>query len=391
MSSSPKIERLLVLMAQKAASDLYLSAHAPIMLRLNGNMIPVNGDQKLTPEELHDLLACVLSTEQMAELENTGELNVGVPRESIGNFRFSCFRQRGSLAAVVRYIPPTIPDFDSLNLPPFLADLALIKRGLILFVGSTGCGKSTSIASLLDLRNTHLAGHILTIEDPIEYFFTNKRAIINQREIGSDTQTLSVGLKNALRQMPDCIFIGEIRDAEAMSAALAYAQSGHMCISTLHANNSHEAMNRILSFYPEDVRPVLLNDMASALKAIVSQRLVRTTEGTLYPAVEVMQNTRLISELIAKGDLYSIRDAMEKSLAEGCQTFEDDLARLIRENIISESEGLDYSDSPSNLMWRLQNVPQSRLAKGQSSTPILAVEDEEPVFSDIELNVNSHS
>lgn len=388
MSKSPKIERLMILMAQKGASDLYLSANAPIMLRLNGNMVPVNGEQKLTPEEIQQILANVFSKKQMTELEETGELNTAVKRDSVGNFRFSCFRQRGSLAAVVRYIPPTIPPFDTLNLPASLADLALVKRGLVLFVGSTGSGKSTSIASLLDLRNTHLTGHILSIEDPIEYYFSNKRSIINQREIGVDTASLSVGLKNALRQMPDCIFIGEIRDIEAMSAALAYAQSGHLCISTLHANNSYEALNRIMSFYPEDVRPVLLNDLSAALKAVVSQRLVRSFDGTLLPAVEVMLNTRLISDLIAKGNFSSIRDAMEKSLAEGCQTFEEDLARMIQGNLITQVEGMNYADSPSNLMWRLQN-DTTKSSQDKQYTKAATIFDDEPLFSEIALNIHT--
>lgn len=383
--SSPKIERLLILMAQKNASDLYLSADAPIMLRISGNMVPVNGEQRLSSEEIEEQLRSVFDDEEMDTLETLHELNTAIHRESVGNFRFSCFRQRNSYAAVVRYIPLNIPSFDSLNLPPILADLALVKRGLILFVGSTGCGKSTSIASLLDLRNSHMAGHILTIEDPIEYFFTNKRSIINQRQVGKDTLTLDIGLKNALRQMPDCIFIGEIRDAETMRAALAYSQSGHLCISTLHANNSHEALNRILSFFPEEVRPIMLSDLASALKAIISQRLARTVTGALYPAVEIMQNTRMISELIVKGDLYGTRDAMEKSLAEGSQTFEDDLSRLINEGTITQEEGLALSDSPTNLLWRLNNAPHSLDLQKNDTIQMMHDADDEPMFADIEL------
>ena len=382
--SSPKIERLMVLMAQKKASDLYLSANAPIMLRLDGNIVPVNSEQKLTAEEIHEQLRSVLSPEAMDTLETTYELNTGVHREGVGNFRFSCFQQRGSFSAVVRFIPLDIPNFDSLNLPSHLADLALVKRGLVLFVGSTGCGKSTSIASLLDLRNSHMPGHILTIENPIEYAFTHKQCVINQREVGQDTFSLDTALKNALRQMPDCIFIGEIRDANAMSSALAYAQSGHLCISTLHANNSYEALNRILSFYPEDTRSALFGDLASALKVIVSQRLVQTTAGNLYPAVEILENTRLISELISKGDLFSVRDAMDKSLAEGSQTFEDDLARMVAEEIITKTEALSYADSPSNLMWRLQNSNQ-RFVAAPAKKPLSSDVDDEPMFANIEL------
>ncbi|MGL4668420.1 MAG: PilT/PilU family type 4a pilus ATPase [Saezia sp.] len=380
--SSPKIERLMILMAQKKASDLYLSADAPIMLRLDGNIVPVNSEQRLTAGEIYDQLKSVLSEDAMETLETTYELNTGIHREGIGNFRLSCFQQRGSLSAVIRFIPLEIPNFDDLNLPSRLADLALVKRGLVLFVGSTGCGKSTSIASLLDLRNSHMPGHILTIEDPIEYFFTNKCCIINQREVGKDTISLDTALRNALRQMPDCIFIGEIRDANAMSSALAYAQSGHLCISTLHANNSYEALNRILSFYPEDTRSALLGDLASALKVIVSQRLVHTNGGLLYPAVEILENTRLISELISKGDLFSVRDAMDKSLADGSQTFEDDLARMVAEELITKNEALAFADSPSNLMWRLQNST-NKIKVTQRSMHNEA--DEEPLFANIEL------
>lgn len=381
--SSPKIERLMILMAQKKASDLYLSADAPIMLRLDGNIVPVNSEQKLSAEEIYEQLKSVLSEDAIETLETTYELNTGVHREGVGNFRFSCFQQRGSFSAVIRFIPLEIPNFDSLHLPQKLADIALVKRGLVLFVGATGCGKSTSIASLLDLRNSHMPGHILTIEDPIEYSFTNKHCIINQREVGKDTISLDIALRNALRQMPDCIFIGEIRDANAMSAALAYAQSGHLCISTLHANNSYEALNRVLSFYPEDTRSALLGDLASALKVIVSQRLVQTTAGNLYPAVEILENTRLIGELISKGDLYSVRDAMDKSLADGSQTFEDDLARMVAEEIITKNEAITYADSPSNLMWRLQNSNQRFAVAPKKSMGTDA--DDEPMFANIEL------
>lgn len=391
MSTSPKIERLMILMAQKSASDLYLSANAPIMIRLNGMMVPVNENQQLSADDIEQMLASVFTKEQMQELSQEGELNVGIHRESVGNFRFSCFRQRNTSAAVIRYIPSEVPPFDTLHLPPFLADLALLKRGLVLFVGSTGCGKSTSIASLLDLRNTHLASHILTIEDPIEFFFTNKRSVINQREIGTDTASLRIGLKNALRQMPDCIFIGEIRDPETMSAALSYAQAGQLCVSTLHANNAYEALTRIASFYPEDVRPVLFNDLATALKAIVSQRLVhKADDSSLLPAVEVMHNTRLISELIEKGEFFSVREAMEKSLAEGCQTFEDDLARMVKEQLITQTEAINFSDSPSNLLWRLQNDPKKAFQRKAHSATNGSADEDGPIFNDIELNIHQN-
>jgi twitching motility protein PilU len=222
-------------------------------------------------------------------------------------------------------------------------------------VGATGAGKSTTLAAMIDHRNENATGHILTIEDPIEYIYTNKRSVINQREVGADTASLQVALKNALRQAPDVIVIGEIRDRETMSAAIAYAQSGHLCLATMHANNSYQALNRILSFYPVEVRPTMLGDLAAALRAIASQRLLRTHTGSRVPAIEMMLNTALISDLIKKADFSSVREAMEQSLAEGSQSFEQDLARLITDNVVTRAEGLSHADSPNNLLWRLQN------------------------------------
>jgi twitching motility protein PilU len=283
-----------------------------------------------------------------------------------------------------RSIPIKIPSIDTLNLPATLATLALEKRGLILMVGATGTGKSTTMASMLEWRNQHLTGHILTIEDPIEFLFTNKRSVVNQREVGRDTQSLQVGLKNALRQAPDCIFIGEIRDRETMTAAISYSLSGHLVVSTMHANNSYHALGRILSFYTPEARPALLSDLASGLKSIVSQRLVRATAGGRIPAVEVLLNSKLVAELIEKGDFNSIKEAMEKSLAEGSQTFEAELARLITEGKISRDEGLAFADSPTNLMWRLQNdmSPQSRIAPKKEEPA-----EEGASFTEITLDV----
>jgi twitching motility protein PilU len=256
------------------------------------------------------------------------------------------------------------------------------KRGLMLMVGATGAGKSTTLASMIDHRNATVSGHILTIEDPIEFLFKNRKSLINQREIGTDTKALSVALKNALRQAPDVILIGEIRDRETMSAAIAYAQSGHLCLATMHANNSYQALNRILSFYPVEVRQTMLGDLAAALKAIVSQRLMRNTAGTRVPAVEVLLNTKLISELIEKGDFSGVKEAMEKSMAEGSQSFEHDIARLIVEGVIDRKEGLANADSPTNLMWRLQN-DFTKAAK-----PVAAEEErEEASFTEITLDV----
>jgi twitching motility protein PilU len=305
----------------------------------------------------------------------------------VGNFRFSAMRQRGTYAAVIRFITTDIPPLESLAVPMILGDLIMEKRGLMLMVGATGAGKSTTLASMMDYRNERSSGHILTIEDPVEFLFKNKKSVVNQREVGSDTQSMQTALKNALRQAPDVILIGEIRDRETMSAAIAYAQSGHLCLATMHANNSYQALNRILSFYPVEVRPTMLGDLAAALKAIVSQRLLRTIHGGRAPAVEVMLNTKLVAELIEKGDFSGVKEAMEKSMAEGSQTFEQDIARLIVEGIVDKKEGLAYADSPTNLQWRLQNDFAGKdkvVAEEGASEEDL---QDEPSFTEITLDV----
>ncbi|RFO98658.1 type IV pili twitching motility protein PilT [Rhodoferax lacus] len=375
------MERILRLMGEKKASDVYLTAMAPAQIKINGQCVPINA-QLLPFDAPRSLLAEVLPADRMAELDAVGELNMGFPIAGVGRFRVSAMRQRGTVAAVIRYIAVDVPSLDDLNVPLVLGDLIMEKRGLILMVGATGAGKSTTLASMLDYRNENASGHILTIEDPIEFLFKNKKSIVNQREIGTDTESLQVALKNALRQAPDVILIGEIRDRETMSAALAYAQSGHLCLATMHANNSYQALNRILSFYPVEVRATMLGDLAAALKAVVSQRLLRTTTGKRTPAVEIMLNTKLIAELIEKGDFSGVKEAMEKSMAEGSQGFEQDIARLIVSGIVERKEGLANADSPTNLMWRMQNDFT------QKAKVIAAPEeDEEASFTEISLDV----
>jgi twitching motility protein PilU len=382
-SNGGNMERVLRLMADKGASDVYLSANTPILIKINGQILQLS-DQPLTATQPRQLLAEMLTPTQLEDLEDTGELNVGIGLSGVGSFRLSAFRQRGSIAAVFRCIPHDIPALGSLNLPQVLNTLVLEKRGLILMVGATGTGKSTTLASMLEQRNQQMAGHILTIEDPIEFMFSNKRSVVNQREVGRDTQSLQVALKNALRQAPDCIYIGEIRDRETMTMAISYALSGHLVVSTLHANNSYHALGRILSFYSPESRPALLADLAAGLRAVVSQRLVRATAGGRRPAVEVLLNTKLVSELIEQGDFNGVKEAMEKSMAEGSQSFESDLARLITEGVITRDEGLAFSDSPTNLMWRLANdtEPVSRQVPKKEET------DDQPTFTEITLDVH---
>jgi len=353
-SNPGTMRRILKLMADKKASDVYLSAQSPALIRINGVCVPINS-QILPPDAPLNLLSEILPPKQIEELQELNELNVAWSMPGVGRFRISGMRQRGSFAAVIRFIINEVPTMASLSLPPALAELMLQKRGLILMVGATGSGKSTTLASMIDHRNASMSGHILTIEDPVEFLFKNKRSVINQREVGTDTQSTQVALKNALRQAPDVILIGEIRDRETMTAAIAYAQTGHLCLATLHANNSYQALNRILSFFPVEVRQTLLGDLAASLKAVISQRLLRTVEGKRTPAIEIMLNTRLIAEMIEKGNFSGIVEAMEKSLAEGSQTFEQDIARLISGAIVDRKEGLANADSPTNLMWRLQN------------------------------------
>ena len=381
------MERILRLMGEKKASDVYLSAKAPALIKINGECVPIN-NQLLAPDAPKTLLAEVVPPGRIEELEETGELNMGVPLAGVGRFRISAMRQRGSYAVVIRFIAQEVPKLETLHLPPVLNSLIMERRGLILLVGATGSGKSTTLAAMIDERNEAMMGHILTVEDPIEYQFKNKKSIINQREIGNDTQSLQTALKNALRQAPDVILIGEIRDRETMSAAISYAQSGHLCLATLHGNNSYHALNRILSFYPVEVRSSMLGDLSSALKAVVSQRLVRTLEGARQPAVEVLLNTKLVSDLIEKGDFSGVRDAMEKSMAEGSQTFEEALARLILDGVVDRREGMAHADSPTNLMWRMQNDFALAIKAAQAQKEALEdPEDEAPSFTDIELDV----
>ena len=376
------MDRLFALMKEKEASDMFMAVNSPIQLKVSGQMMPIN-QQKMDNTTILALLAEVVSAERLTVLERDNELNMGIPVSGIGSFRLSAFRQRGSISAVLRYIPYQIPALASLYVPMLLGDLIMEKRGLLLLVGATGSGKSTTIAAMLDHRNETKSGHILTIEDPIEFLFRNKKSIVNQREIGTDAKTLEIALKNALRQAPDCILIGEIRGKDTMSAALAYAQSGHLVLATLHANNSYQALTRIINFFPIETRQSLLPDLAGSLKAIISQRLIPAIDGGRRAAVEVMLNTRHVSDLIEQGEIAMIKEGIEKSLSPGSQTFEQALMQLIRDGVVTQEEALANADSPTNLYWLINNSKD-----GKNPEPEPEPEKEESAtFTEFTLNI----
>jgi len=355
------MKRLFQVMSDKKASDIFLSVGAPINIKINGVAMPVN-QTIMSADTVRQLLYEVLTERQIKEYEEEMELNTAFALEGVGAFRISAFRQKGSPAVVVRYIPGAIPPLDSLGLPEVLKEVIMQKRGLILMVGATGSGKSTSLSAMLDYRNERKSGHILTLEDPVEFIFQNKKSIVNQREVGTDTRAFEVALKNALRQAPDCILIGEIRDKQTMGMALAYAQSGHLCLATLHANNSYHAMNRIINFYPLENRPSLLLDLSAALQSIISQRLVRTKGGSRVAAVEVLLNTRHIAELIEKGEINEIKEALEKSMSPGSQTFEQALFKHFMEGKITQDEAMANADSATNMLWLINQATAGEIS-----------------------------
>lgn len=346
---------LFKLMAEKQASDLFFTARAPIQIKINGVVMPIN-NQVLEAEQVKQIAYEMMSDNQIKEFEARHEMNFAIAETGVGNFRVNVFHQRGSVAIVIRFIKPEIPPYESLNLPPILKQVIMEKLGLILVVGSTGSGKSTTMAALIDHRNSTRTGHILTIEDPIEYIFRHKKSIVNQREIRHDTYTYDNALISAMRQAPDLLMIGEIRDRPTLQSALLFAQTGHLCMSTLHANNSYNALNRIINFFPRDMREALLADLSIALRCIISQRLVRTVDGGRVPAVEILLNTKHIQELIKEGEISQIKDAIDQSLSPGSQTFEQALFRLYMDGKITLEEALANSDSPTNLHWLINNA-----------------------------------
>jgi twitching motility protein PilU len=345
---------LLKLMKHKKASDLFITSGVPPSIKVDGKIMPVT-KQALSPEQSRAFAYGIMNEDQRRNFEAHNECNFAIAPTEIGRFRVNVFMQQQRVGMVLRTIQTDIPRFDDLNLPKVLADIALTKRGLVLFVGGTGSGKSTSLAAMLGYRNEYSYGHIITIEDPIEYVHDHKNCIVTQREVGVDTESYDIALKNAMRQAPDVILIGEVRHRETMDLAVQFAETGHLCLSTLHANNANQALDRIINFFPEDKRSQLLMDLALNLKAIVSQRLVPMKSGKgRVPAVEVMINSPLIADLIMEGNVPGIKEIMAKSSEAGMQTFDQSLFNLYEADLISYDDALRNADSINDVRLRIK-------------------------------------
>lgn len=361
-----KFNQYLTLLARKGGSDLYLSTGAPPSAKFHGKLVTI-GNEPIPPGEVKTIAYEIMDQEQREEFDSELEMNLAYSISGVGRFRINIFKQRNEIALVARNIVTEIPSADDLGLPTILKDTIMMKRGLVLFVGATGSGKSTSLAALIDHRNTHSGGHIITIEDPVEFIHKHKKSIINQREVGVDTRSFHSALKNTLRQAPDVILIGEIRDRETMEHAMAFAETGHLCISTLHANNSNQALDRIINFFPEERRNQLLMDLSLNLRAFVSQRLVPTVDGKRAAAFEILLGTPTVSELILRGDIDGIKEAMEKSETLGMQTFDAALFKLYDQGRISLEEALKNADSANNLRLRIKLHSQAGPADDEDS------------------------
>ncbi len=359
-------EGLLKLMVNKKASDLFITAGVPPSLKINGRVLAV-GQRALSPEKAREVVLSIMNEEQRRDFARTHECNFAISASSIGRFRVSAFQQRNQVGMVLRRIETHIPTFEELHLPPVLRDLAMVKRGLVIFVGATGSGKSSSLAAMIGYRNAHSSGHIISIEDPIEFIHQHKKCIVTQREVGIDTESFEVALKNTLRQAPDVIMIGEVRTRETMEYAVAFAETGHLCLCTLHANNANQALDRIIHFFPSDRRQQLLLDLSLNLKAIVGQQLIPTPDGKgRRPAVEVLINTPLMSDHIRKGELHLLKDLMAKSNEHGMQTFDQALFRLYKAGEITYEDAIAHADSPNDLRLMIKLDESGNSSLGES-------------------------
>lgn len=357
------IIKLLKLMIEKEGSDLFITAGFPPAIKIKGKMTPVT-KEPLTPMQSKALTQCIMNDKQLKEFEATQECNFAVSPPGVGRFRVNAFVQQGYQGLVMRTIASEVPNFDKLGLPPVLKDVIMAKNGLIIMVGGTGSGKSTSMAAMIDHRNANSYGHIITIEDPIEYVHPHKNCVIMQREVGVDTKSWEVALHNTLRQAPDVILLGEIRDAEIMNFGMEFAQTGHLAMATLHANNSNQAIDRILGFFPTETQHKLMQDLALNLRAIISQRLIKTVDGGRCAAIEILLNTPLISDLIAKGDVSGMKPIMKKSRELGMQTFDQALYDLYKSGKISYEEALRNSDSANELRLQIKLAEGGELSQG---------------------------
>ena len=364
---------LLQLAADKQASDLFFSVGAPVNIKIDGIVMPVNA-QLLDADIIKRIAYELMSPKRIAAFEAEMEMNFSFRAEGIGNFRVNVFRQRGDIAIVIRYVKGKIDNVENLHLPGVLKELIMEKRGLVLVVGATGSGKSTTLAAMIEHRNNLRSGHILTVEDPIEYIFEHGKSVVNQREIGTDTLTYEQALSSGMREAPDVLMIGEVRDRETLKHALIFAQTGHLCLTTLHANNSYHALNRIVNFFPYDSRQSVLADLSMCLRAVVSQRLVRNVHGKQMPAVEILLNTSLIADMIKNDEIEKIRDAIEKSVSAGSQTFEQALYKLFKTGQISKEEAMRNADSSSNLSALIDFSVRTNTMK----VPVFDAEQEMP-------------
>ncbi len=374
------LDALVKTLMQHGGSDLFIAAGSAPALSVNGELIRV-GERHLTPQQAKAVVLAAMTPKQCAQFEAENEVNFALHYPDMARFRVSVFRQRGSAGMVMRLIPGTIPDFDALHLPPILRDVALLKRGLVLILGATGSGKSTTLAAMIDHRNQLRPDHIMTVEDPIEYFHTHGRGLVNQREVGLDTSSYAVALRNALRQRPDVILIGEIRDEETMAQAISFAETGHLCLSTLHANNADQAFDRIVNFFPEDRRAQVLMDLSFNMQAFVSQRLLPRADAVgLIPAVEVLLNTPLISKLVFEGRIKELKHYMSRSGEPGMQTFDQSLLTLYRSGRISEETALRNADSVNDVRLGIRQALREAGETGQEADTMSLAEPEPDEF-----------
>ncbi len=347
------LKEYLTTMVHKDGSDLYLTTGAPICCKVHGHLMPLD-NEILKPGQVKEIAYGVMDNEQRQQFEKKPEMNLAISEAGVGRFRVNIFKQRNECAMVIRSIKTDIPNYASLGLPDTLTQLIMHKRGLVLFVGATGSGKSTSLAALIDFRNSNSAGHIITIEDPVEFVHRHKKSLVNQREVGVDTDCYEDALKNTLRQAPDVILIGEIRSAETMEHALAFAETGHLCLSTLHANNANQAMERIINFFPEERHKQILLDLSLNMRGVVSQRLVPTIDNKRCAAIEILLNTPLVAEMIKRSEIAGLKEVMEKSENLGMQTFDMAIFKLWQQGKISEEEALKNADSRNNLALKMR-------------------------------------